>query len=182
MKKLVVLLVAIAACAAVSAHGQMLSQGTMELDVFGSYDNKGAGGSVFQTGVGFGYFVIDNLEAAAAFYFYHDDYTDGYHPALGLQYNFNLVELGLGDSDLLRKTVPFVGGNIGWGIWNMDDADNIDAFVYGVEAGVKYFLVENVALSLSVDADWSSEDLWYEKDGKMADSDIAAHWGLRYFF
>ncbi len=154
------------------SYAQMLDQGTMELDVNGNYDPKGAAGKQFWTAVGFGYYVVDNLELAAAFAFINDDYETGYHPALDAQYN---IRTGC-------KLVPFVGLNIGWGIWNYEEADNTDGFVYGAEAGLKYFLTENLALTAAVDYDLSTGDLWVEKNGKMVDNNWGINWGLRYNF
>lgn len=173
MKKLVFIIIAVVAFWAVNGYGApKLSQGTMEFDVEGSFDDKGAAGSQLWVGLGFGYFVIDNLELAIAGAYINNDYQTGYHPAIGVQYNFNLG----------GKLVPFIGANLGLGIWHNKDTENQNGFVYGIEAGLKYFLADNVALSFAVDADWSNEDLWAEKDGKMSDNDLSCHLGLRYYF
>lgn len=153
-------------------YAKMLTQGTKELDIEGSYDDHTAAGESFWTAIGFGYFIVDNLEVCIAGAFIYNDLQTGYHPALGLQYNI----------DLGGKLVPFIGGNIGWGIWNNKNTEDVDAFVYGVEAGLKYFLAENVALSGAVDYDWATDNLWDEEDGTMNDKDLSIHFGLRYYF
>ena len=153
-------------------YAQMLSKGTMELEFEGNYDPKGAAGNQFFVAPGFGYYVVDNLELAVAGAFIYDDYETGYHPALGAQYNINLG----------NKLVPFVGINLGWGIWRYKEVDNIDGFVYGAEAGLKYFLTDSLALAVSVDYDLSTDDLWMEKNGKMVDNNWGIAWGLRYNF
>lgn len=156
----------------ISSYAQMLSQGTMELDISGNFDAKGPAGNQVWTALGFGYYVIDNLELAAAGAFIYDDYETGYHPAIDAQYNFNLG----------YKLVPFIGINAGWGIWRYKEVDNADGFVYGGEAGLKYFITENLALSAAVDYDLSTGDIWTEKDGKMVDNNWGIAWGLRYNF
>lgn len=156
----------------INGYAQMLSKGTMEIDIAGNFDPKGAAGSQVFVALGFGYFVIDNLELAAAIAFISDDYEKGYHPAVGAQYNF----------DLGSKFVPFVGMNVGWGIWDYKNVEDTNGFVYGIEAGLKYFITKNLALNLSVDYDRSTGDIWMEKDGKMVDNNWGINFGLRYFF
>jgi len=171
MKKITTIVVfSLVAC--IGSFAQMLSKGTMELDISGNYDPKGAAGNQVFTALGFGYFVIDNLELAAAGAFIYDDYEIGYHPAIGAQYNINLG----------CKLVPFVGINLGWGFWDYKDVEDTDGFVYGAEAGLKYFITESLALSASVDYDLSPSKIWMEKDGKMIDNNFGVNWGLRYFF
>jgi outer membrane protein W len=173
MKKLVLVIVAVIAFWTVNGYcAPMLSKGTMELDIEGSFDDKGAAGSQLWIGIGFGYFVADNLELEIAGAYINNDYQTGYHPAVGVQYNFNLGS----------KFIPFIGANLGWGIWHNKNAKDVNGFVYGIEGGVKYYLADNVALSFSIDADWSNEDLWAEKDGKMSNNDLSCHLGLRYYF
>lgn len=156
----------------ISGYAQLLSQGTMELDITGNFDPKGSAGSQIWAGLGCGYYVIDNLEVDAAFAFINDDYETGYHPAIGSQYNFNLG----------YKLVPFVGINLGWGIWNYKEIEDENGFVYGGEAGLKYFLTDSLALSAAVDYDQSAGDIWMEKDGKMVDHNWGVNWNLRYNF
>ena len=172
MKKLAIIVV-LALATSIGGYAQMLSQGTKELELEGGFDDKTAAGNQVWIGLGFGYFVIDNLELIAAGYFVHDDYTIGYHPAVGAQYNFNLG----------YKLVPFVGINLGWGIWDYKKGmEDMDGFVYGGEAGVKYFVTESLALSASVDYDLSTGDIWMEENGKMVNNNWGVRWGLRYYF
>ncbi|MBU0716076.1 MAG: hypothetical protein KJ964_12030 [Verrucomicrobia bacterium] len=171
MKKLAIVVV-LSLATIIGSYAQMLSQGTKELDISGNFDPKGAAGTQIWTALGFGYFVADNLELAVAGAFIYDDYEIGYHPAVGAQYNF----------DLGCKLVPFIGLNLGWGIWDYKDVENTDGFVYGGEVGVKYFITESLALSASIDYDLSTGDIWMEKDGKMVDNNWGVAWGLRYFF
>ena len=171
MKKLA-LAVVLSLSTIIGGYAQMLSKGTMELDIAGNYDPKGSAGNQIWTALGFGYFVIDNLELAAAGAFIYDDYEIGYHPAVGAQYNLNLG----------CKLVPFIGLNLGWGIWDYKNIENTDGFVYGGEVGVKYFITDSLALSASIDYDLSTGKIWTEKDGNMVDNNWGVNWGLRYFF
>ena len=170
MKKLAVM--AMFSLATAICNAQTLTKGAMELDFEGNYDHKGAAGAQVYTALGFGYFPIDCFEVVAAGAFIYDDYEIGYHPAVGAQYNF----------DIGHGFVPFVGGNLGWGIWDYKNADDIDGFVYGIEGGVKYFITQNYAFSVSIDYDWATGDLWMEDGGKMVDNNWGIRWGLRYFF
>ena len=78
--------------------------------------------------------------------------------------------------------MPFIGLNVGWGIWDYKDIEDTDGFVYGGEAGVKYFITDSLALSASIDYDLSTGKIWTEKDGSMVDNNWGINWGLRYFF
>ena len=172
MIKKITLGILVLLAASIGGYAQMLSKGTMELDITGGFDPKGAAGSQVMAGLGYGYYVIDNLEVDAAFFFINDDYETGYHPAIGSQYNFNLG----------YKLVPFVGINLGWGIWDYKEVENKNGFVYGGEVGLKYFLTDSLALSASIDYDLSTGDIWMEKDGKMVDNNWGVNWNLRYSF
>lgn len=171
MKKIIIAVV-FSLATIIGCYAQMLSKGTKELDISGNFDPKGSAGTQIWTALGFGYFVMDNLELAAAGAFIYDDYETGYHPAVGAQYNFNLG----------YKLVPFIGINLGWGIWDYKDIEDTDGFVYGGEAGLKLFITDALALSASVDYDLSTGNIWMEKDGKMVDSNWGVNWGLRYYF
>lgn len=171
MKKIAIVAI-FSLAASIGSFAQMLSKGTMELDIEGNYDLKGAAGTQIWTALGFGYFVMDNLELEVAGAFIYDDYEIGYHPAIGAQYNINLG----------CKLVPFIGVNLGWGIWDYKDVEDTDGFVYGGEAGLKYFITDNLALSAAIDYDLSTGKIWMEKDAKMVDTNWGVHWGLRYYF
>ncbi|MCX6992727.1 MAG: hypothetical protein NT011_06230 [Kiritimatiellaeota bacterium] len=171
MKKLVMVVV-LSLATIIGGYAQMLSKGTKELDISGNFDPKGSAGTQIFTALGFGYFVVDNLELEVAGAFIYDDYERGYHPAIGAQYNFNLG----------CKLVPFIGINLGWGIWDYKDVADTDGFVYGGEAGLKYFITDSLALSASIDYDLSPGNIWMEKGGDMVGSNWGVNWGLRYFF
>lgn len=171
MKKLAIIVI-LSLATSIAGYAQMLSKGTKELEIQGNFDPDGAAGTQIWTGLGLGYFVVDNFELAIAGTFNYDDYKTGYQPAVGAQYNLNLG----------CKLVPFAGVNVGWSIWNYQDGENTDDFVYGAEAGLKYFITESLALSVSVDYDRSTGDIWMEKNGKMVDTNWGVLWGLRYFF
>lgn len=171
MKKFAIIVI-LSLATIIGGYAQMLSQGTKEIEIEGSFDYKSPAGTQIWTALGFGYYVIDNFELMGVGYFSYDDYTIGIHPAIGAEYNFNLG----------YKLVPFVGVDLGWGIWDYKEAEDIDGFVYGFEAGLKYFIFENFALSVSADYDLSTADLWMEKGGNMVDTNWGVRWGLRYFF
>jgi len=126
MKKLAIAIIAVFTLTAASAYSQMLSKGTQEFDIEGNYDELGAAGSQIWIGLGYGNFVMDNLEFIVAGAFIHNDYQTGYHPAIGVHYTINLG----------GKIIPFVGGNLGYGFWNNKDTEDLKGFVYGVEGGV----------------------------------------------
>lgn len=167
MKKLLLALIMLLCLVSVAA-AKTLPAGTQEIDLNGSFDGKsGAGTSIFLSG-GWGYFVIDNLQLCVAGAYMRNSYFSLYAPAASAQYNFDIGS---------NEFVPFAGINIGWGLTDYREGKDLNGFVYGLEAGLKYFLTNNFALNLSVDYDWATDLLF---DGH--DNNLTANLGLRYFF
>jgi hypothetical protein len=173
MKKALIVALMFVMLAGVSL-AKNLPKGTREIDVQGSFDgNMGAGFSLFLA-LGYGYFPVDKLEVCVAAAVMHTDAVTLYAPAVSVQYNF---DLGSGNN-----IVPFVGANIGWGFMDYHPGVAENGFVYGIEAGVKYFVVKNLAINLSVDRDWATGKLFDDKNANMIDNNLTVNLGLRFFF
>jgi len=152
------------------SEARLMKQGTRELDINGSYDQNTGAGSFFYTALGYGYYIRDDLElAVAGALMFADTYT-GIHPAVSMTYDF---ETG-------TDWVPFVEANLGYGYWDFKPGTK-SGFVYGGGGGIKYFLANNVAISLAVDYDIASEDLFEEKNGGWGKTNLGMHYGLRYY-
>lgn len=170
MKKILIVLLMVL-CLAGTSYAKMMPQGMQEIDVEGSLDGKsGAGTSIWLAG-GWGYFIIDNLELQIAGAFMRNAYFNLYAPALGAVYSF----------DIGSDFIPFAGINIGWGFTDYREGKDLNAFVYGIEGGVNYFLSDNVAIDAAVDWDWATDNIFDDNDGKMTNNNLTAHTGLRYF-
>lgn len=171
MKKL---LVVIFAGLAVAAQGAMLQEGTQELSINGSLDFESADGTATELELGYGYFILDGLQVGVAASIADSDSARLYALGVGAEYNF----------DLGSQLVPFIGLSIGWGKGEIELGDSTlkdDAVVGAAEAGVKYFIVENVALELSYLFEKASEDIFFN-DEKAEDTDNSLQLGLRFYF
>ena len=126
----------------------------------------------------YGYFFKDNWEVG---------FTAGVDGAdsqltldIGLytEYNFNLNS----------KWVPFVGASIALASLNTDgglsgssEIDDVTSVALGGEFGVKYFVRENIAITGSVEFQWSPDDVF----GGLEDASTAAgniNVGTRFYF
>lgn len=171
MKKLLGIL-AFAACLAGWAQAQTLTAGNQELVVGGLLDPDTAADTQFDLSAKYGYFVADYLEVGGAAAISDNDAISSYGLGGFVEYNF----------DLGTEVVPYVGAGLGW--LNVDydivDEDN-DALEFSGYGGVKYFIVQNIAISGELEFDWASEEIYLEDDD-VADTNIQINLGMRFFF
>jgi opacity protein-like surface antigen len=171
MRKFIVLLM-IAAVASAS-YAASLQQGTQEIVVSGQYDPDTMSGGYLNLGLKYGQFIQDNLEVGVA-----GEYTDA--DDLG-----SLAEVGaFGEYnfDLGTELVPFVGAGVSYAFVDSEgSSDSEDAVVGSVAAGVKYFLAENVAIRVSVDANLASEDIYLDEEGGAEDTDYNLNIGMAFY-
>jgi hypothetical protein len=62
-----------------------------------------------------------------------------------------------------------------------NDAD-ADAWIARFGGGFKYFLTSDVALSLSLNYDLASKDIYPDEDGNVDDYNISMLLGLQFYF
>jgi len=173
MKKCIVVLVMV--MLAGSTYGQLLFAGTREISLGGDLDFEGANGTSLDLDVGYGYFIMDDLEVIGRFGFYDDDLYSAYALGFGAQFNF----------DFGTEFVPFAGADLSWGAikWDEDDdSGDKNAIVLGLEGGANYFIAENVAISVSLNLDIATDDIFPEDNGKFSSTDTTILCGMRFFF
>jgi len=170
MKKLITTMMGISMIAA-SSYGVMISEGTRELVLEGSYDFESAAGSALDLNVKLGYFVLDGIEVGGLVGVSDDDFSTDWRIGAFAEYNVDLGE----------PIVPFVGVSTGWLRFDPDVGSSEDTIFLGAEAGAKYFIAENIAISLSYQFTWADEDVFVEDD-KVTDTDHRIVLGMRFFF
>lgn len=153
--------------AAVSA--QVVPQDAMELQLAGNVDFQGPSGkAVYDVELGFGYFVLDDIEVGPLLALISDGDEKGF--GLGLFGEYNI--------DVDMSLVPYVGLSamyINGKVFN-ENAVQIEGAI-----GLKFFLAENVAVSGAFVYDYATGDCYYN-DGKWQDTDYGLKFGVRAYF
>ncbi|MCF7837821.1 MAG: hypothetical protein K9N49_04255 [Candidatus Marinimicrobia bacterium] len=170
------------------AQGQLLLLGTQELGIEGTIDFDTPGKTALDMNVSYGYFLFDYIEIKGDFSLYDDDFATAVGLLVSGEYN---IDLGI-------ELVPFVGGGIGLGrlkyqvyqvtvdeegegeVGRIRNKEK-NSVLLGVSGGLKYFLAENLALSVALNGRVASEKIFPGKD-KMSRTDLSLDWGLRFFF
>lgn len=171
MKKLLTALFA-AGFVASSAHAVTLAEGTMETRISGYMDPTTANGVLIDADFSWGYFFADNAQAGGRVAFTDDDNVTVYGAAAFCEYNFEI------DSE---DWLPFVEGSLGLASADLDGGKSKTALFAEVQAGMKYFIAPNVAVSGAVVLDYATKEI-YAKDDKFEDTDITVQFALRYYY
>ncbi len=158
-------------CLAASASAVMLQEGTQEIQVDGSFDFEGAGGSVLDLGLGWGYFVTDFVEAGVRGDVFLSDPGDSYSIGGFGEYHFDIETI----------TVPYMGGAISLLMTDVNNGDDTTALVFSGMAGAKIYLVENVALDIHATLSLATDDV-YIADDELTNWDVGLHMGLRFYY
>lgn len=159
---------------AAMANGQMLSEGTQE--IFGSFSldpDNAAGNTEWMVDIGYGYFVMDNVEVGGLFGFEDSDLItqDLMILRIGAFGEYNWPIEG-------TMWVPAIGLAVSYAdieIENPTEAANPEesALEVTLRPAIKYFISEAIAIDTGVDFRWASEDV-YVNDRELDDTD----WGI----
>lgn len=173
MKKTALTVMAAALLAgAAFAQNPNLDEGTKTIEGTGSLDSDTPVGTDFSLQLGYGYFIMDNLELAGVAGVRDNDEFTTYEFGGRVEYNIAT------DSAL----VPFVGAGILWAGADADDADDEDTLVGRFSAGVKYFIDDNVALAFSLVYEKAGDDIYIDDDGDADDDNVKGVFGIRFYF
>ncbi|NKB24927.1 MAG: hypothetical protein GKR87_11230 [Kiritimatiellae bacterium] len=156
------------------SYGAMLSQGTGEVSIDGILDFDTANGSLFSMHVGSGKFFWDGIEIGLKGGFSIDDRVESIGLGVFTEYDF----------DNGTEMVPFVGISLDYEYVEIKIArvdESSGALVLGFNAGLKYFLVENVALAGKGELRFATDDVFAEDNGVGA-TDFRFTLGLRFFY
>ena len=170
------------------ARAGMVSQGTKELGLSGNLDFDTADDALLELDITLGRFFRDSWEIGVLAGFATSDSLTRFQVGAFTEYN---LEIG-------RLWVPFVGANVNLIAVDADFNDKTElgggsvqssaltgedsAFGAGGVLGIKSFLHENVALTLALNMDWSTDDMFLKSGDTVGDTDLTVQLGIRYYF
>jgi opacity protein-like surface antigen len=170
MKKVLIALAVLGLVAGVS-NGASLKQGTQEIVIEGLFDPDTQFDQQIDLGIKYGQFIQDNVEVGVLAAYSDNDLLEEMGFGGFAEYNF----------DQGTELVPFVGAELAWVNVDGDDIESEDAVTLGGYVGVKYFLAENVAVSLDGKYTQASEDIYSEDGGDLEDKDMTINLGMRFY-
>jgi hypothetical protein len=152
-----------------------LQEGTRELALSGNYDPDAIDDFDLSIEVGYGQFIVDNLELGAKVGYQGTDHTDLMRLLGFAEYNFPMD----------APVVPYVrasGGWIGSEIENDlgDDTSNDTAAAAGA-AGLKYFITDTVAAAGEVEYTKATDDVFVDEDAEAQDDNVEFNLSLRFY-
>jgi hypothetical protein len=155
-----------------SAHAAMLSEGTKELTLSGGVDFDSAADTEVAVEVGYGYFIVDNLELGGVVGILDNDLVTLWEAGVLAEYNF----------DTGGSFIPYVGAGVLFAGSDPDQGDSNNGAVGQFSAGSKLFITEAFAIDASLDFRVASDDIFVENDGEIEDTEWRVTWGVRYFW
>lgn len=173
MKKIASILAALTIASV--AHAAPIALGTQEVLFYGGIDFESPSGTAVDFDAGYGYFVADYVEVGGLFGFSNDDYISSFAAGGFAEYNFET------ETDVL----PFVGTQLRLIYADVDTAfgsQSETAGALGLYVGVKFFITEELAISMRALFEAATEDIYLEDDGQVENVDMGIDFGLRYFF
>lgn len=156
-----------------------LNTGTKSLRVNGSYDFNHALDYELTLEAGYGYFFWDNIELSIVGGVQSNKLIDSYQLGAVGEYNLNF---GSAWVPFFQVGALWAAAEIDDDIYNSPGELDEDAFIARFGGGVKYFFRDDIALSLSLNYDWASEDLYMDDKGSVDDYNWTALLGIRFYF
>jgi len=157
-----------------ASFATMLAYNTEEYRLGGGIDFDSTAGTEFDIELGYGYFVKDYVELGGfAGYLDNDFVSSGYVGGFG-EYNFETE----------TQLIPFAGTQLRLIYASIDVlgvAEDTTALAVGLYAGLKYFIYDNLAVSIRLLGEVASDDVYAEDDG-VNDTDLGIDFGLRMYF
>ena len=168
----------LAFCASV-ANAVYITEGTRELRTSGSYQFASEDGPALDVKLGLGLFVFDGIYIGIIGGLGDSDRVRQYDVGLAVEYNY----------DSGTVLIPYLGLVAGWSESRLSFTDpdgssrreTNDGFLVGAESGVKYFIAENIAISLAYLFEWADDDVFLDRD-KAKDTNNSLQLGMRFYF
>ncbi len=186
---------------AVAGQAALLTEGTSELAVSGLWDFKTVNNRLLSGEISYGYFIMDQVQVGGYGAYEDDDMHRTWGVGVKGEYNLDMSYL-----EIIPEIVPFAGVSMGVAGTSYDvslstpravyDTQTKQAFVVydqedesdsntglnlGLEAGVKFFITDNLAISTSLSFDMCTGAI-YPDDRDLKKTDTRLNVGMRYYF
>ncbi len=157
----------------------MLDKGTKEISVSGRLEFPDFEKLDYDLNGSFGYFLVDGWELGARIGAADAGGVDRVDVGVFTEYNF------------MRESwwVPYLGAAIGLGTVSFDDGDfdsesdldDGDGAVFDIEAGVKWFIRDYMAISTAINFQFATDDI-YATDDSLEDNLTTLLIGMRFYY
>ena len=156
----------------------LITRGSNEIAVGGKLDFATAAGTDLDLNAKYAYFFWDRISLGARTTMGNNDVMNHFGIGLTAEYNFILPEdiRPLFGTDL----VPFLGVAVDYQHAKLFD-EKENAVVFGTEGGVKFFLTDSMAITLSLVGELATEDI-YADDLEATDKNLSLQVGMRFYF
>ncbi len=157
--------------AGATASAQMwpLSEGTQEIQVGGFVNWNGRNDERTELKLGYGYFIEHDFVVGPRFSMGHDSDDALFTFEAYTEYHFPINDV----------VAPYIGGSLGYA--NNNKADKSSAVTLSLSAGCKFFIVEDLALDLSVNHTQATERIFLS-DLDFERNRTSIEFGLRFFY
>ena len=168
MKINIILAAGAIAMLASSASAQMwpLSEGTQEIQVNGFMQRNGPGGDYTELKLGYGYFIDAGVEIGPRFAMFDQDGDSSYGLDAYMEYHYPVAD----------NLAPYAGFALGY-----FGAEEEAAATITVSAGCKFFMVEDLALDISLNHTVATGDV-FRNDEEYDSFRSNLSLGLRFFY
>jgi len=156
-------------CAVMTVSAAKLDKGTQELSVSGSAQDLDE--LQYEINVGYGYFIAPGLKFGGVVGYEAQDKDSALRAGADVEYNF------VGDSAL----VPFVGAGLSLAYVMPEEGDSDTSYVITPNAGVKYFVVDNLSIGARVQFHKADTDR-YRYDDESKDTKTTIEIDTRFYF
>jgi outer membrane protein W len=156
----------------------LVTKGSNELAVDGKLDFATEAGADFVLKAKYAYFFWDRVAMGARMTMHNNEAMNHFGIGATIEYNFVLARTykPLFGTDL----VPYLGAGVDYRHAKLFDVKE-SAVVFIGETGLKFFLTDSTAVTLSLVGELATEDI-YADDLEATDKDLSLQIGMRFYF
>lgn len=167
--KLVVVSIVLALACTVNAQMWPLTEGTQEISANGLLEWDGPAGDQKELNLGYGYFLDAGVEVGPRVSYLDNNNTTIFGLDAYTEYHYPVSDVA----------APYTGAALGF--YNSDDAADSSAATLTLSAGCKVFMVEDLALDVSLNHTMATGDVFAKEDSyENYRTDLRL--GLRFFY